>query len=487
MSAAMAHLVFIPAASVSHLAPAIEVARLLLELDDRLSVTFLVVNPPSPHASSKANPFADLLTSFSSSGATSPSRLRFRELPWIDVPLSGPGFNLAEFHKPQVRSAVAELTRAAGAPTLAGFVVDMFCTQLIDVADEFGVPSYVLYTSSASFLGFSFHLQALQDDEGRDLSELTADGDAELEIPFLVNSLPAKVFPTSIIDRGHRAPFLGHVKNFRRAKGILVNSFEELESHAMGALREDDKIPPVYPIGPILNLQKGGMRSSKSSEILGWLDDQPRSSVVFLCFGSNGSFHEDQVKEMARGIEKSGHRFLWSLRRPQPMLRIGSYPEEYDNPAEVLPEGFLERTAERGKVIGWAPQVEVLAHAAVGGFVTHCGWNSTLEGLWFGVPTAAWPLYAEQQFNAFGMVVEHGLAVEVKMDYRKSFGPGAGGTETVVGAEVVESAVRELMDVGGHRKRVEKVREMSRKAVEEGGSSNSALGRFVGDVFGNIP
>lgn len=138
-------------------------------------------------------------------------------------------------------------------------------------------------------------------------------------------------------------------------------------------------------------------------------------------------------------------------------------------------------------MIGWAPQVEVLAHPSVGGFVTHCGWNSTLESLWFGVPTAAWPLYAEQQLNAFGMVVEHGMAVEVKMDYRKDV---AAETKEVVGAEVIGRAIRRLMEDGGGNKRMkEKVREMSgrsRKALEEGGSAHSAVGRFIGEVLNNI-
>lgn len=483
MGASRAQLIFIPAVGVGHLVSAAEVAKLLVERDDRLSITLLVVNPPH---TSKANPFAELLASVSSSGT---SRLRFLELPWIENP-SGPGsksshhHKLAEHYKPQVRAAVAELTQAPGAPPLAGFVVDMFCTPLIDVADEFGVPSYLFFTSSAAFLGFMLHIQSLQDEEGKDLSEFTG-SDAKLEVPVLVNPLPAKVFPTVVIEKEQRAPFLGHAKRFRETKGILANSFEELEPHAVRALQGDDKIPPVYPVGPILNIK--GTGSGKSSEILSWLDNQPRSSVVFLCFGSIGSFHEDQVKEMARGIEKSGQRFLWSLRRAPPKVMMGSYPEEYENPAEVLPEGFLEHTAERGKVIGWAPQVEVLAHPAVGGFVTHCGWNSTLESLRFGVPTAAWPLYAEQQFNAFAMVVEHGMAAEVKMDYRKDF---VAGNDEVVGAEVIERAIKNLMDVGCNQRRLEKVRQMSersRKVLEECGSSHSAVGRFINEVFSNIP
>ncbi|KAF2293824.1 hypothetical protein GH714_005072 [Hevea brasiliensis] len=167
-----------------------------------------------------------------------------------------------------------------------------------------------------------------------------------------------------------------------------------------------------------------------------WLDDQPPSTVVFLCFGSKGSFSQNQVKEIACALEHSGHRFLWSLRRPARPGLLAS-PSDYEDPQEVLPEGFLDRTTGIGKVIGWAPQVAVLAHPAVRGFVSHCGWNSILESIWFVVTIATWPLFAEQQFNAFEMVVvELGLAVEIKMDYRNDSG-------VIVNCDEIERGIRQ--------------------------------------------
>ena len=127
----------------------------------------------------------------------------------------------------------------------------------------------------------------------------------------------------------------------------------------------------------------------------------------------------------------------------------------------------------------------VLGHAAVGGFVSHCGWNSTLESLWSGVPVAAWPMYAEQQMNAFEMVRELGLAVEIKIDYKRDF-KAAENDGVLVTAEEIESGIRQLMD-GGDEIR-EKVKEMSgksRAAVIEGGSSYNSLGRFIEDVVKN--
>lgn len=189
------------------------------------------------------------------------------------------------------------------------------------------------------------------------------------------------------------------------------------------------------------------------------------------------------MKEIAHALELTGHRFLWSLRRPPPPG--GRSPGDYEDLGEVLPQGFLERTAGIGKVIGWAPQVDVLSHCAVGGFVSHCGWNSTLESLWFGVPMAAWPLYAEQQINAFLMVEELGLAVEIKLDYRKDdvFNPDS---SVLVTAGEIESGIKRLMDGKNEiRKKVKRMSEMSRLAMVEGGSSYISLGTLLEDIMGN--
>ncbi|KAH7842867.1 hypothetical protein Vadar_009945 [Vaccinium darrowii] len=193
-----------------------------------------------------------------------------------------------------------------------------------------------------------------------------------------------------------------------------------------------------------------------------WLDDQPLSSVLFLCFGSMGSFEADQVRKIAQALKQSSHRFLWSIGRPPPKEKI-EMPSEYQDLNQVLPEGFLERTAKIGKVIGWAPQVAVLSHKAVGGFVSHCGWNSTLESLWCGVPMATWPMYAEQQMNAFQLVRELGLAVEIKLDYKKDFRNNCSKV-TLVTVDEIENGIRKLMENGNSEGIKQKVKEMSEKS-----------------------
>ncbi|XVF20971.1 hypothetical protein REPUB_Repub12eG0050100 [Reevesia pubescens] len=197
-----------------------------------------------------------------------------------------------------------------------------------------------------------------------------------------------------------------------------------------------------------------------------------------------GSFNEDQVKEIACALEQCGHRFLWSLRQPpEPTKGMLPSPTDYDNVAKVLPEGFLDRTARIGKIIGWAPQVAILGHPAIGGFVSHCGWNSTLESIWSGVPIATWPLYAEQQLNAFQLVTTLGLAVEIKMDYHKK-----DDEVEIVSAEKIERGIRCLMEQDSDvRKKVKEMSDKNRKALMKGGSSQSTFCRFINDVMHNMP
>jgi UDP:flavonoid glycosyltransferase YjiC (YdhE family) len=143
---------------------------------------------------------------------------------------------------------------------------------------------------------------------------------------------------------------------------------------------------------------------------------------------------------------------------------------------EVLPEGFLERTKERGMV--WpsrVPQMEILGHPALGAFVTHCGWNSIMESLWFGVPMIPWPIYAEQHLNAFEMVSEMHVTVDLKMDRKKN---------NFVKGDELERAIRCLIEEDSEtgrrvRAKAEELKAACRKAVEQGGSSHVTLQRLT--------
>ncbi|KAK9987034.1 hypothetical protein SO802_031985 [Lithocarpus litseifolius] len=226
------------------------------------------------------------------------------------------------------------------------------------------------------------------------------DSGTEWVMPSFVNSVPIQVLPTPLFTQedGYAAT-MKLVKRFKDVKGVIVNTFMEMESYALNSFL-DGETPPVYPVGPVVSLTSRAHWSPK--HIVTWLDDQPASSAVFLSFGSMGSLSEPQVREIAFELQNGRFRFLWSLRVPQKKENekmLG--PNDSRNIEGFLPKGFLERTSGHGIVCEWIPKVEVLAHKAIGGFISHCGWNSILESLWFGVPIVTWPLFAEQQLNAF--------------------------------------------------------------------------------------
>ncbi|CAN1179108.1 Putative UDP-glucose flavonoid 3-O-glucosyltransferase 3 [Linum perenne] len=439
----------------------VELAKLLLNRHSTLSVSILITTSSTTSAA-----VTNYTNSVSSSDLT--PRIKLLVLPNFDDDIDSSTkldpVSIMDSRKPLLKEAVSAELDESSPPRLAGLVLDMFCTSMLDVADEFGVPSFIFYTSSAASLGFVFHLQSLYDDTESN------DGDQPVNFPTYSNPIPRKVFPMS---RDGLAMFRRVARDFRKTKGILVNTVKEVESHATDTLSRGltIPIPKVYPVGPILNLN-----NDVTHDVIDWLDRQPESSVVFLCFGSMGAFGREQVREIAHALERSGERFLWSLRRPtgEGLTLLGN-PKEYDDFGEVLPEGFLDRTAEVGRVIGWAPQTAVLAHKATGGFVSHCGWNSTLESLWFGVPVATWPMYAEQQLNAFLLVKELGIAAEISIDYQVR---SEGG---MIMADDIERGIRNLMMDKDcpWKKKMKEFSDKTREAIRDGGSSSSSIAEFL--------
>ncbi|WMV38594.1 hypothetical protein MTR67_031979 [Solanum verrucosum] len=342
---------------------------------------------------------------------------------------------------------------------------------MIDVANELDIPSYLFYSCGAGVLGFLFYLSVWHEQFGREFNP----SDGNLNIAAYAHPVSSKVLPTfAFIKEGYDS-FRNHGVRYKETKGILINTVEEFESHAVNGLASDPDLPPVYTVGFLLDHEAQnakGNSKSEDEEIKKWLDQQPPSSVLFLCFGNAGIFEQPQLIEMASALERSGVRFLWSIGPP--------VDAETSKVEEILPEGFLERTKTRGIVCGWAPQVDILAHKATGAFVSHCGWNSTIESVWHGVPIVTWPLYAEQHINAFQVVRDLEVAVELTLNDRMYDSDHRG----IVKAEEIEKVIRFIMDSENSlRKRVKDMGEICRKALTEGGSSFISLGQFVETIL----
>ncbi|KAF0899740.1 hypothetical protein E2562_024067 [Oryza meyeriana var. granulata] len=473
-------LVLLPEWGSGHLMSMLESSkRVLLTNGGRdFSITLLIMRPPTDEATSEVEAHVRR-------EAASGLDIRFHRLPAVEPPADAVGVEefiarYIQLHAPNVRDAVAGM----GCP-VAALVLDMFAAPMVDVARDLGVPSYVFMSSTGAMLALMLHLPVLHELVTVEFDEV----DGEVDVPGLP-PLPPASMPCPVVDK--KSPnytwFMHLGDRFMDATGIIANTTDELEPGPLAAIANGRCVPgrtapPVYPIGPVLSLGSGNAKKDNPDPphgCIAWLDGQPPASVVFLCFGSMGWFEAPQVVEITTALELSGHRFLWVLRGPPAAESGAGAPDGSEHPTdanldELLPGGFLERTKGKGMVWPtWAPQKDILAHPTVGGFVTHCGWNSVLESLWYGVPMAPWPLYAEQHLNAFELVAAMGVAVPLKVDTKRG---------NFVEAAELERAVRSLMGGGTEegRKAREKAAEMKavcRKAVADGGSSQAALQRL---------
>ncbi|KAG6398604.1 hypothetical protein SASPL_140071 [Salvia splendens] len=213
----------------------------------------------------------------------------------------------------------------------------------------------------------------------------------------------------------------------------------------------------IVPTGSLItfadNQETGG------SEIMEWLGEREVGSTLYISFGSENYLPKEQMREIAIGLEVSGVNFIWVARAP-----AGSEVSLED----AVPEGFLERAKPRGLVVqGWAPQAAILAHPAVGGFMSHCGWSSITESLYFGVPVVALPLKLDQPMNA-RLVVEVGVGVEVARDEE-------GGLD----GNGVAEAVKEVFVVESKERLRSRAREMSEKMKMEG---EEAFGEIAAEL-----
>ncbi|KAL5541257.1 hypothetical protein UlMin_042479 [Ulmus minor] len=455
------HVVIVPTPGMGHLIPLAEFAKRLV-VHHNFAVTFIVPNDGTS-MELQTNFLQSLPANFISSIFL--PKVSFDDLPEDSMVETRIALSLIR-SLPALRDSLKTLTQST---RLALIVIDLFGPAAFDLARELGIPIYILFPSTAMALSFVFHLPKLDETyscEYRDLPE-------PVQLPgcFPVHGLD---FISPVQDRnnvGYKA-VLELAKRYCEADGFLVNSFVDLEPGAFKALNErtHHNNPPVYPVGPLVQTGSPPSLELDGSECLNWLDKQPEGSVLFVSFGSGGTLSQDQLNELSFGLEMSGQRFLWVVRSPHEKAANAAYfgIKSKEDPFDFLPRGFLERTKEVGLVVpSWAPQVRVLSHGSTGGFLSHCGWNSTLESIVNGVPMIAWPLYAEQKMNAVL------LGDDVKVAFRVKFDENG-----LVGREEIAKCVRDLMkgEEGKLiRKRVEELKEAASLVLSEEGSSAKAL------------
>uniref|UniRef100_A0A5B7A3R6 Glycosyltransferase n=1 Tax=Davidia involucrata TaxID=16924 RepID=A0A5B7A3R6_DAVIN len=256
-----------------------------------------------------------------------------------------------------------------------------------------------------------------------------------------------------------------------RAQGLILNTFEEIEGPILSHIRSH--CPNLYAIGPLhahlefrLAEEVGSPPTSSNSlweedrSCMTWLDAQPLRSVIYVSFGSLAVTTKDQLMEFWHGLVNSGKRFLWVIR---PNAIAG---EVWDR---QTPVELAEGTEKRGCVVIWAPQEEVLAHPAVGGFLTHSGWNSTLESIVAGVPMLCWPYFVDQQVNSRYVEEVWKLGIDMK---------------DTCDRVIIEKMINDLMEVRRDQFMLstDKMAKLARTSVSKDGSSYCNLDRLIENI-----
>lgn len=374
-----------------------------------------------------------------------------------------------------LRELVERLGHTEGVPPVTCVVADGAMGFAVHVAKEMGLQAYLFFTPSAcGFLGYLNYDQLVK--RGyvplKDESCLT-NGYLDTPLDWIAGMTNVRLrdIPTFIrTTNGEDIMLTINIKQCEldapAADGILLNTFEDLEHDVLEAIRA--RLPNTFTVGPLIPepTYLPSLTSSlwkEDDRCTAWLDAQTvDGSVLYVNFGSITIVTREQMVEFARGLADAGSPFLWVVRPDMVRDGVDMLP---------VPEGFAEEVAGRGLMVGWCDQEAVLGHRATGGFLTHCGWNSTAETLGAGVPMLCWPFFAEQVTNCRYACEDWGVGVELPLE---------------AGREEVKAAVKELMGNGkkatAMRRKAEEWKEKTAAAVAAGGSSQLGLKRFIDEV-----
>ncbi|KAL9672314.1 hypothetical protein QQ045_028564 [Rhodiola kirilowii] len=353
----------------------------------------------------------------------------------------------------------------AGRP-ISCLINNPFIPWVSDVAESLGLPSAMLWVQSAACFSAYYHYS-------RNLVPFPSETDPEIDVqlpcmPLLkYDEVPSFLHPTTPYPFLRRA-IMGQYKNLEKPFCVLMDTFDELEHDVIEYMSQ---FVPIRPVGPLFKNPKApaAVRGDfmQADDCIGWLDGKPAGSVVYISFGSVVYLKQEQVDEIAYGLLSSEVGFLWVMKPPHP-----------DAGLELLklPEGFLEKAGERGKVVQWSPQEQVLAHPSVAAFVTHCGWNSTMEALTSGMPVIAFPQWGDQVTDAKYLVDVFKVGVRMCR--------GEAENRVVSREEVRRCLVEATVGEKAAEMKVNaaKWKKAATEAFVEGGSSDRNLQVFVDDV-----
>ncbi|XP_057970608.1 linamarin synthase 2-like [Malania oleifera] len=377
------------------------------------------------------------------------------------------------------RDLLAKLNSSAaaakeGVPPVSCIISDGVMSFAMKAAEEIGVPEVQFWTTSACGMMGYLQFRELVNRGIFPFKDEESINDQTLNMPIdwvpgmkniCLRDLPTFLRTTNPDEIMFN--FMGEeAHNSLRSPVLLLNTFDALEQEVLDALVSI--APPIYTCGPLSLLAQPTYSLDspnpslwkEDSHCLHWLDERPPNTVMYVNYGSVTVMTPHHLLEFAWGLANSNHPFLWIVR---PDIVIGE--------STTLPEEFFEEIKDRGLLVSWCSQFQVLSHPAIGAFLSHCGWNSMIESISAGVPMIGWPFFAEQSTNCGYANREWRIGMEVNHDVKR---------------EEIEALVRELMEGEEGKKMRKRVLEWKKKAKEAtsfGGSSYTNFNRFVREAL----
>ncbi|XP_059428677.1 7-deoxyloganetic acid glucosyltransferase-like [Corylus avellana] len=378
--------------------------------------------------------------------------------------------------KLRFRDLLAHLSTKSERPVTC-VIADGIMSFAIDIAKELGVRVMTFWALSPCSLWSFFCLPKLIEE-----GQIPVGGEADNDMDQMVRGVPGMegllrrrdlphIYRIQLMDGPFFQFFFEEMKAMIRTSALILNTYDDLEDPALSHIAP--LFSRIYTIGPLTTLLKSRIehdisRSLSSSNNLWeadhscmtWLDSQSLRSVVYVSFGSTGLMTRGQMMEFWHGLVNSGKPFLWVVRRDDIEGAEAEHP---------IPEELQEGTEERGFLVDWAPQEEVLAHQAVGGFLTHNGWNSTLEGIVAGVPMVCWPTVADQQINSRWVSEVWRIGLDMKDTCDRS-------TIEMMIRAVMEERREDIM------RSMDPIVKLAHDCVNQGGSSYHNLDKLIEDI-----
>ncbi|KAH7550419.1 hypothetical protein ACOSP7_024262 [Xanthoceras sorbifolium] len=404
--------------------------------------------------------------------ATTPYTVNSIQVTTVGVEPISDGFDEGGFKQAPSVKAYLESFEQVGSRTLADIILkyknsstpincivyDSLLSWAIDVARQFDIYGALMFTNSASVCSmyWQIHQGVFTLPVEQETETVSLPGLPPLGLPDLPSFLAQ---PAS--HPAYLAAILEKYGILNQIDWVFCNSFDELESELVKAMLGQWPLKMVGPLVPSAYLDQqidgdsaygASLWKSKNDRCTEWLDRKPENSVIYVSFGSMADIARKQAEEIARGLQASNRPFLWVAR-------------DMEN---KLPRGLA---GETGLIVSWCNQLEVLAHPAVGCYITHCGWNSTLEALSLGVPMVGVPQWSDQPTNAKFVEDLWKVGVRVKKD-----------EDGIVTGEELKKCIEEVMEgekCKEIKRNADKWRDFAKKAVGVGGSSDGNIDEFI--------